>query len=103
MATKNLCGKTVKQENPYEIWTDGHSFTWLVLKKYQGEDAEAKNAYARWFCAVEGPGTYGGFDLGDTYVAEIKRYGRKMTEAQAQKYLTDKFGANGKLTTVSAE
>ena len=31
---KNLCGKTVKVDNPYEIYK-GNGFEWRVLKKYQ--------------------------------------------------------------------
>lgn len=36
MTTKNLCAKTVKREDAYEVWEsfDG-SWTWYVLKKYQ--------------------------------------------------------------------
>ena len=31
---KNLCGKTVKVDNPYEIYK-GNGFEWRVLKKYK--------------------------------------------------------------------
>ena len=70
---KNTQGKTRKQNNPYEVWRspDG-TWEWKVLKKYQAPDNEAKNPYARWFCAVKSPGTYGGYELGDVYVREIK-------------------------------
>lgn len=71
MAEKNLCGKTVKRENAYEVWQAG-DWTWYVLKKYQSPSKEAANQYARWFCLVVTPmtGAYG--DLGDVYVREIK-------------------------------
>lgn len=69
---KNLCGKTRKMEDPYEIWQAG-DWEWRVLKKYQTPKKEAENPYARWFCAVKSPFTYGGFDMGDVYVNEIKR------------------------------
>ena len=49
-----------------------------VLKKYQNAENEAKNEYARWFCAVKSDMTYGSFELGDTYVADIKAYGTKV-------------------------
>jgi len=75
---KNECGKTRKIDNPYEIWVsfDG-TWEWKVLKKYQGQDMEDKNPYARWFCGVKSPFTYGDYELGDVYVSEIKRYAKK--------------------------
>lgn len=71
---KNECGKTRKVDNPYEVWetTDG-SWQWRVLKKYQSEEKEATNPYARWFCAVKSPYTFGQFEYGDVYVQEIKQ------------------------------
>jgi hypothetical protein len=81
---KNECGKTRDKSNPYEVWQMPNGMiTWLVLKKYQAPDKEATNPYARWFCLGIGPMTYGeynvetgevtgGYDLGDTYVNEIK-------------------------------
>jgi len=67
---KNECAKTRPVENPYEVWVAG-SWTWKVLKKYQTPENEAKNPYARWFCAVSSPHTFGGYDLGDVYVRDI--------------------------------
>jgi len=33
---KNLCAKTVKPENAYELWqTPDGSWKWFVLKKWQ--------------------------------------------------------------------
>jgi hypothetical protein len=71
---KNECGKTRSVDNPYEIWTSLVlvGWEWRVLKKYQSEEAEAKNQYARWYCAVKSPMTYGSWEYGDTYVNEIK-------------------------------
>jgi len=76
---KNLCGKTRPQDNPYEIWQsfDG-TWEWRVLKKYQSPEKEAQNKYARWFCAVSSPMTFGGFDLGDTYLSDIKPYAKRI-------------------------
>lgn len=69
-----------KIDNPYEIWTlSGTEWEWRVLKKYQSPEQEAKNQYARWFCAVRGPGTYGGYDYGDTYVRDITASGARRT------------------------
>ena len=76
--SKNECAKTRKIDNPYEVWTGPANFEWRVLKKYQNTENEAKNDYARWFCAVKSDMTYDSFELGDTYVADIKRYGTRV-------------------------
>jgi len=76
---KNLCGKSRKVSNPYEIWIGERQFVnweWRVLKKYQSPDNEAKNPYARWFCAVSSPFTHGSFEYGDTYLKDITPYAR---------------------------
>lgn len=72
---KNLCAKTRPQANPYEVWTsyDG-AWEWRVLKKYQVDDN--KN-FARWFCAVRSPFTYGSYEMGDCYVRDIVQHARK--------------------------
>ncbi len=76
---KNQCGKTRPIENPYEIWQSRcGSWTWKVLKKYQKPSKEKENPYARWFCAVSSPYTYGSYDLGDVYVKEITNYANKI-------------------------
>jgi len=67
---KNTCGKTVKRENAYEVWSNG-SWTWYCLKKYQNAEQEAKNPFSRWFCEVVTPMCPDG-ELGDTYVKDIK-------------------------------
>lgn len=67
---KNKCLKTRKVDNPYEIWrTLDRSWEWRVLKKWQIDD---NKPYARWFCAVKSPMTYGQWEYGDVYVKEIK-------------------------------
>lgn len=82
MATKNLCGKTVKRENAYEVWQNNRPFsiggdvfeagTWThyVLKKYQADDDKP---YARAFCDVVTPMCPDG-ELGDVYVVDYKRF-----------------------------
>ena len=70
--SKNLCGKKRKLDNPYEVWKAG-DWEWRVLKKYQTPENEAKNPYARWFCGVSSPYTYGEFEIGDTYVNDVRR------------------------------
>ena len=69
---KNECGKTRKVEDPYEVWKslDG-TWEYRVLKKYQAPDKEKTNRYARWFCAVKSPFTYGSWEYGDTYVIDV--------------------------------
>lgn len=75
---KNECSKLRPVENPYEVWK-GCGFEWRVLKKYQSPEKEAKNAFARWHCAVKSPYTYGGWDRGDVYVREIKSQAVKVS------------------------
>jgi hypothetical protein len=67
---KNECAKTRPSSNPYEIWKNHSGWTWKVLKKWQADD---NKPYARWFCAVTSPFTYGQEELGDVYVSEIKQ------------------------------
>jgi len=67
---KNLQAKTRDIENPYAIFYAGN-WEWRVLKRYQSPDGEKKNEYARWLCAVQSPHTYGGWDMGDTYISDI--------------------------------
>ncbi len=76
--SKNLCGRTRKTDDPYEVWTGANGFEWRVLKKYQTPEREAENPQARWFCAVRSDFTYGEFELGDVYVQDIKQYGVKL-------------------------
>lgn len=76
---KNECAKTRPIDDPYEVWEspDG-SWVWKVLKKYQTPENEAKNPYARWFCAVSSPMTFGSVDMGDTYVKDVVNYARRV-------------------------
>jgi len=67
---KNLCAKTVKPENAYEIWQAG-DWVWYVLKKYQTPEKEKDNPFARWFCLVKTPIVPNG-EYGDVYVNDIK-------------------------------
>jgi hypothetical protein len=80
---KNPCGKTRPLDNPYEVWKgrvmiggDELTMEWRVLKKWQVDDWKP---YARWFCAVQSEATFGGWDYGDVYVDEIKRFGTKVS------------------------
>ena len=72
-AAKNLMGKMRTQDSPYLVFRNDSGWEWKVLKSWQANNAKP---YGRWFCAVTSPMTYGSADLGDTYVAEVVRYGR---------------------------
>jgi len=74
---KNECGKIRKVDEPYEIWQAGN-WEWRVLKKYQTPEKEKTNEYARWFCAVKSPMTYGDFEYGDVYVSDVTMYAIKV-------------------------
>lgn len=71
---KNTQAKTRPIDNPYEIWVAGN-WEWLVLKKWQVDD---EKPFARWFCGVKSPYTYGDYELGDVYVSEIKEVATKV-------------------------
>lgn len=81
----NKYAKTRPIDNPYEIWegtammTGGEvlNFEWRVLKKWQIDDDKP---HARWFVAVKTEATFGSYDYGDEYVADIKRFGTKVYE-----------------------
>jgi len=69
----NPCAKTRPISNPYEIWT-APGWEWRVLKKWQADDFKP---YARWFCAVKSPFTFGDWELGDTYAANVMAAARQ--------------------------
>ena len=71
---KNLWGKSRKKDDPYMIVTDEDRYpgwTWRVLTAYKARASEKKDVYARWFCDVSSPYTFGGSDMGDTYISDI--------------------------------
>lgn len=72
---KNPLGKSRKVDAPFAVYRAG-AFTWHVLKTYQSPEAERKNAYARWLVAAKSPATWGSWEYGDTYAAEVRRHGR---------------------------
>ena len=75
---KNLCGKMIpfnQLDEAYEIWqTEDKSWTWYVLKKWQGDD---DISFSRWFCMVKSPFTPDG-EAGDVYVKDIKDHARRI-------------------------
>jgi hypothetical protein len=63
-------GKARPVDKPYKIFqSDG--WEWRVLKAYQTPEKEKTNQYARWYCAVKSPFTFGSWEYGDTYIADI--------------------------------
>jgi len=86
--SKNLCGKSRKIDNPYAVYKCEHPLfgatEYRVLKTYQKPELEGKNAYARWFVAAKSDCTFGSWDMGDTYIAEIKRAGARLVEASPE-------------------
>lgn len=72
---KNPFAKSRKPgEAPYAIYRAG-DLVWHVAKTYKLPASEARDPYARWFVWAKSPMTYGGLEGGDTYAAEVKRYG----------------------------
>ena len=66
--------KGAKVEAPHAVYTYGE-WVWAVLKV----NAPAKgpsSQYATWFCAVKSPFTYGSYEMGDTYAADVMQYGQ---------------------------
>lgn len=68
MSNVNYMSKSRKMDNPYQIWRNDSGWEWRVLKSYQ---ADTSKEYARAFCAVSSPYTFGGHDMGDVYWSDI--------------------------------
>lgn len=64
---KNLMGKTRPVNDPYRVFRAG-DWEWRVLKAYSADESKP---FARWFCAVKSPMTFGSYDLGDVYISEV--------------------------------
>lgn len=60
--------KTRPVDNPYEIRRQG-DWEWKILKSYHNDTS---TPYARAFCAVSSPYTFGGYDMGDVYWSDIE-------------------------------
>lgn len=72
----NECNKTRDVDDPYEIWVS-EGWEWRVLKKWQIDDDKP---YARWFCGVKSPATFGNYEMGDVYVKEITEHATKVSK-----------------------
>jgi len=70
---KNLLGKSRPKDKPYAIFKGYGPFgetEMRLLKTYQLPAKEKDNQYARWFVTVKSEVTYGGYDMGDSYIRE---------------------------------
>ena len=83
---KNLFGKSRTVDNPYATYKIGNAlgsgvWEWRVLKTYQRKDKEDSNQYARWFTVCRSPMTYGSWEYGDMYIAELMSMNPELTQA----------------------
>ena len=65
---KLTMGKTRPTDKPYLTVAGYGGFTYNVLKAYS---ADPDKPYARWFLATKSPFTYGSWELGDGYIADV--------------------------------
>jgi hypothetical protein len=54
-----------------ELECSGYGWRWQIRKLYKTPANSVKDPYARAFCAVTSPHTYGSADLGDVYINDI--------------------------------
>jgi hypothetical protein len=83
---KNPFGKSRSTEQPYAIYAGCGPFgntECRVLKTYQTVDNEKANRYSRWFVAVSSDHTWGGFDMGDSYIKDAT-YGLRLVAAEPE-------------------
>lgn len=71
----NPFAKSRPTMRPYAIYRAG-DLVWHVVKTYKTPANEKKDPYARWLVAAKSDATFGSFEGGDTYAAEVKRYGQ---------------------------
>jgi len=72
MREKNLCGKMRTIDDPYQTYRSKDGWEWRVLKKYQSPSNESGNKFARWYCGVKSPFTFGSWEYGDVYITDIQ-------------------------------
>ena len=70
----NPFAKSRPADKPYAIYRAG-DMVWHVCKTYKMPKNEAGNMYARWFVWAKSDATFGSFEGGDTYAADVERYG----------------------------
>ena len=58
---------------------------WKVLKTYKHSSAEESDPYARWFVSATSPMMHeGSYEMGDTYVQEIKHMNGQLVDADPE-------------------
>jgi hypothetical protein len=97
MTNVSFIGKKSRTtDDPYATFTGtmfGGPATYKVLKKYRNDDA---GEYSAWLVAAETPATFGSFDMGDMYVADIVPH-LNLTEVEGREPTLDEFREIGKL------
>ena len=73
----NPFGKTRQVDNPYAVYVGYHHeigpIEIRILKRYKGSvKTEAKDPYARWFTAAKSDATFGNWEYGDQYAANVR-------------------------------
>ena len=57
---------------PYAIFENTQTgWTWEVLKMWNAPENASRNNEARVLCRVSSPFTYGGYEIGDCYLADL--------------------------------
>lgn len=77
--------KTAEITSPHAAFVAA-GWEWRVLKCYKAPKSEAKDPYARWYCAVQSPYTMGSWEYGDVYVNDVPKNPRFLTEEFAEAY-----------------
>ena len=68
--------KTAEMGNPHATFTNPRAgWVWKVLKVYRSAKSDKGDEYARWLLAVRSPNTFGGYDIGDTYIKDVLSFG----------------------------
>jgi len=70
--------KRAKLESPYATFVAG-DWEWRVLK-VNAPKKGWKAKYATWFVAAKSPYTFGSWEYGDTYIADILKQGPSWTQ-----------------------
>ena len=79
----NKLSKTRPVAEPYAIYeANGGVVRWHILKTYKQASSEAKDPFARWFVVAYSDATGPRGDMGDTYIKEIKHYGRLVSASK---------------------
>lgn len=79
--------KTMDKDTPYATYKNSAGWTWLVLKVNQPSKT-TNTPFVTWMVAAQSPATFGGWDMGDTYVADVLNYGTLVSATdEFKKYL----------------